>query len=69
MSKSSIFNNGQIVPAEIRELVVLPQPFPACLHNPTPTNGTSRLRFDLELTYRTYPERIRDFVARLLPAK
>jgi len=38
----SVFGNGQIVPTEVREPVVLPQQFPACLHNPTPS-GQAKL--------------------------
>lgn len=58
----SIFGNGQIVPEACREPVVLHQPIPACLHNPTPSSGSGRLRFDLHPNYTAHPKGLKDFL-------
>lgn len=69
LTVKNVFNNGKIIPESCREPFVLPTQYPACMHDPTPSNGTSRLRSDLELTYRSPTERIRDFLVRCLSTK
>jgi len=67
----NLFNSGKIIPEACREPVVLPQQFPACMHNPSEyiKSGSGRIPFYLVPGYRPYPDRIKNFLGRLLSMK
>ena len=62
------FNSGQILPAELYEPVVIPQQYPACMHNRRRSMDadSQRVTFDLNPNYTAHPKEIKDFLRNIL---